>query len=154
MLSSVLSSILAAELQQAAQIPLQALAGQQAAQEQLQPRPVRSPAHREISSPTDSDHGEECPEDIEFSEDGGLMPDTPSFTGLFRPSLFKSLLHKARLKTNFSTTGQVSSGSQAATGPHEVLFKVAKQEQDFIACPVIFGCCSGALRSAWVSYYA
>lgn len=150
MLSSALSSILVAGLQQAAQLPLQALAGQQVAQEQLTSRPNRSPTRRDPASPTDSDHGEECPEDIEFSEEESLMPDTPSFAGLFHPSLFKSLLHKARLTTNFGVTGEVSSASQTATGPHDALFKVAKQEQDYTLSPVIFGRYPNALGSAGV----
>lgn len=30
--------------------------------------------------------------DMEFSDDEGMLPDKPTFLGLFRPSLFKSLL--------------------------------------------------------------
>lgn len=82
MLSSALSSILAAGLQQAVQIPLQTLAGQQVTQEQLLSIPNRSPSCRESASPVDSDHGEECPEDIEFSKDEGLLPNTSAIPPL------------------------------------------------------------------------
>lgn len=38
--------------------------------------------------------GEELHSD--FSDDDGVFPDTPAFTGLFPPNRFRSLLHKAR----------------------------------------------------------
>lgn len=99
--SSAFSSFLAAGLQHASQLPLQPLAGQSI---QQAPPPSSSRSTRKVVSTdlADSDPGEECPEDIELSEDDELPPDNPAFTGLFRPSMFKSLLHKARLTTNLS----------------------------------------------------
>lgn len=35
---------------------------------------------------------EEVQKDLDLSEDEGLTPDHPAFAGLFRPTLFKSLL--------------------------------------------------------------
>lgn len=43
----------------------------------------------------DDEHG-----DKEFLDDEDLAPDRLSFTGLFCPSVFKSLLHKAKVTTN------------------------------------------------------
>lgn len=41
--------------------------------------------------------------DIDLSDDEGLMPDQPAFVGLFRPQLFRSLLHKAKITTRQGT---------------------------------------------------
>lgn len=43
--------------------------------------------------------GEEGQREMELSEDEGLTPDQPVFTGLFHPALFRSLLFKARNST-------------------------------------------------------
>lgn len=109
-LSSAFSSFLAAGLQQATQLPPQPLAGHSAQQ-----APPTSSSHSTrrgaATAQADSDPSEDCPEDIEFSEDDDLPPDNPAFTGLFRPSLFKSLLHKARLTTNLGASGVDSMGA-------------------------------------------
>lgn len=44
-------------------------------------------------------------DDQELSEDENLTPDKPAFTGLFMPSLFKSLLYKATDVTNMGGWG-------------------------------------------------
>lgn len=77
----------------------------------------RSHHKGDTDSLTDSDQGEDCPEVLEFSDNEGLAPDVPAFIGLFRPALFKSLLHKARLTTNLGTVGEQPSTSKSATGP-------------------------------------
>lgn len=67
MISSALSTLLAAGLQQAVQGPFQALTGHQPLQEQA---PPMTHASRQLQdSPKGSDHGEEGPEAVEFSED-------------------------------------------------------------------------------------
>lgn len=93
LLSNALSSIFVVGMQQATQSQAPPLPPQPHG-----PLSARapSPSRGEATSSTDSEHGENCPEDIKFSEDEGLLPDALTFTGLFRPSLFKSLLHKAR----------------------------------------------------------
>lgn len=40
----------------------------------------------------------------DLSDDEDLAPDQPSFVGLFKPQLFRSLLHKVKLTTRLGTT--------------------------------------------------
>lgn len=95
------------------------------------------------SSQQDSVHGEDSllddddHRDMEFSDNEGMLPDRPAFTGLFRLSLFKSLLHKAKRTTNLATSvGQPD--QEVASHPHDELFTVPKTEQNFIPCPQLF----------------
>lgn len=57
--------------------------------------------HSEDSLLDDDDRGA-----MEFSDDEGLEPDKPSFTSLFRTSLIKSLLHKAKVSTCLAASDQ------------------------------------------------
>lgn len=106
MLSNAMSSVFVAGIQQASQL-----------HPQLAPLPtlshhsvrLTSPLHGDVCSEADSDQGEACPEYIEFSDDEGILPDLPSFTGLFKPSLFKALLHKARQTTNLGVPPELPS---------------------------------------------
>lgn len=90
------------------------------------------------SDDSDSDRVDECPEGIEFSKDEGLPPDKPVFTGLFRPSIFKSLLHKAKFTTKFGVTGSSLDKPAQSSKPHEALFQVTKPDPDVIPCPPLF----------------
>lgn len=60
---------------------------------------------------------DDYPEDFEFSEDEGLMPDRPAFTGLFCPSVFKSLLHKAKVVTNIGVVDDLPDQPQGSAAP-------------------------------------
>lgn len=51
---------------------------------------------------------EEVHRHMEFSDDEDLLPDRPAFTGLFRPSLFKSLLHKVKMTTHLAASEGLS----------------------------------------------
>lgn len=144
MLSTALSSLLVG-IQQTTQLPSTAVPVQPLSQGQL-PAGSHSPSHKESTSLDDSDQGEDCPEDIEFSEDEGLLPDTPAFSGFFRPSLFKSLLHKARVTTNLGTGDSHLSAAQSALGPHDSLFKLTKPDKDCIPCPQLF---SEVIQNPW-----
>lgn len=73
---------------------------------------------------------DEAPEDIEFLEDEGLPPETPAFSGLFRPALFKTLLHKARQTTSLGSSDVLPGPSSTASGPHNALFASSKQDKD------------------------
>lgn len=144
MLSMALSNILVAGLQDASQVPHSGLA-----QSVVLSQPThrsRSPHQRETDSSGGSDQAEEFPEDLEFSEDEGLVPDAPAFIGLFCPALFRSLLHKARLTTNLGAVRVQSATSQPETGLHDALFKQAKQEKDYIPCPQLF---ADVLQTPW-----
>lgn len=85
----------------------------------------------------DSVWDEEDPDEMELSEDEDLALNRPSFMGLFHPSMFKSLLHKAKLTTNMGISGMQPS-QQGDSHPHGNLFQLPKPEQDFIPCPELF----------------
>lgn len=91
-LSTALSTILASSLHQTTQSQPQ-VPVPEVVPSRTTDRP-RSPYRDDSDSSVDSDRGEADPEDLEFSEDEGLVPDAPVFSGLFRPALFRSLLHK------------------------------------------------------------
>lgn len=136
-LSSTFSSFLATGLHQATQ-PLQHAWSGQSVHQNVPTSSSLSNRRDANTSQTDSDQGKECPEDIELSEDEGMAPDTPSFMGLFRPSMFKSLLHKARFTANLGAPGVDSSPAPPAVGPHDALFQSAKTNKDVIPCPRLF----------------
>lgn len=60
---------------------------------------IQDSVHSEDSLWNEDDHRE-----MEFSDDEGLLPDRSPLTQLFRPSLFKSLLHKAKVTTNLASS--------------------------------------------------
>lgn len=137
MLLEALSKIMVAGMQQGAQGPCQAVHPQPQLPGCLASRPD-SHSHRDSVSTGDSVQGEDDPEDMEFSEDEGLLPDKLAFNGLFRPSLFKSLLHKAKVTTNIGVSGPSPAQAQGAAGLHDVLFKSSTLDKDFIPCPQLF----------------
>lgn len=143
--SLALSSLLAVSMQQSVapvqqQPPIPPLT--------LAPPPtkVQPPLRYESVSSAESEQGEEFPEDVELSEDEGLPPDAPTFTGLFRPSMFKLLLHKAHLPTNFEKVSTATTEAQATAGPHESLFRLSTLDKDFIPCPQLF---TEVIRVPW-----
>lgn len=144
-LLSSLSSLLAAGLPQSGQPPLRAPSASTSARGRHSTRP-RSPVREEAGSSANSDQGEDFPEDLEFSEDEGLAPDAPAFTGLFRPALFRSLLHKARLAMNFSAPETDPNSGQLEKGPLDSLFKLSKPDKDCIPLPQLF---SEVIKSPW-----
>lgn len=74
---------------------------------------------------------------MEFSEDEDVLPDKPTFTGLFSPSLFKALLHKAIATTQLASS-KTSSDQVEGTNPQGALSAVPKADQQFIPCPQLF----------------
>ncbi|XP_060550599.1 uncharacterized protein LOC117655455 isoform X2 [Pantherophis guttatus] len=144
LLSNALSSLWAAGIQQPP-MPLAPTVPHQRPQPPM--APTQRPSHHLApDSSDDSDYGDNAVEDLEFSEDEGLTPDVPAFTGLFRPSLFKSLLHKARQITNMSVSSSATSETASTSTPHEALFSSSKPGRDFIPCPQLF---SDVLQSPW-----
>lgn len=97
-----------------------------------------SPSQQDSTHSTDFLWGDDDLGDPEFSEDEGLLPDKPAFTGLFRPSIFKSLLHKAKVSTNMGVSEAPVVQSQGAHHPHDDLLVVPSTEQEFIPCPKLF----------------
>lgn len=96
--------------------------------------------HSEDSNWEDEDH-----RDSEFSEDEGLPPDRPPLTRLFRPALFQSLLHKAKVSTNLADPS-VQQAPSSSSLPPEGLFNVQPAAQDFIPCPQLF---SEVIQRPW-----
>lgn len=103
LLSDALAKILVAGLQQGAGSAQPQTSQQPHARSTAAARQSAQDPAEDVSS-DESDQAEDCPEDIEFFEDEGLPPEKPVFTGLFRPSVFKSLLHKAKVTTQFGMT--------------------------------------------------
>lgn len=145
LLSNALSSLLAAGLQQASLQPPQAQSAQPMHHSSGQ-HCSRSPTKVESASSDDSERGKEAPENIKFSDDKGMISYAPAFSGLFQPSLFKSLLHKARQMTNIGVPEVLPTEPSSSLGPHDALFSSFKPGKDFIPCPQLF---SDVLQSPW-----
>lgn len=136
MLSEVLAEILAASLQQSvasAPEPSRKPPGH----DRLFDRPTTS-THLEGVSSGDSESGEDYPEEMEFSEDEGLLPEQPAFMGLFRPLIFKSLIHKAKVTTKFGLAPATPEGVPSLQPLHDPLFQMTKPDKDVIQCPPLF----------------
>lgn len=67
-----------------------------------------------------------------------MAPDRPAFSGLFRSSLFKSLLHKAKPTSNMGRSTSTADQPQDIPDPHEGLFSEIVPEQDIILSPKLF----------------
>lgn len=70
--------------------------------------------------------GDESQKELDLCDDKGLVPDPPAVTGLFHPTLFKSLLHKAR------ATAQLGVG----TTPPETFLGPLDPDTGFFSSPV------------------
>lgn len=97
-----------------------------------------SPSQHSSVEDVDSWRGEEDQGDPEFSDNEGVLPDRPAFMGLFCPSVFKSLLHKAKVTTNMGVDETPIDQSQRALNPHGDLFSVSTPDQEFIPCLQLF----------------
>lgn len=105
-----------------------------------------SPCQQDSLHSDDSVLEENYQPEFEFSEDEGLMPERPGFTGLFCPSVFKSLLHKAKVSTNVGVVEGSSDQIQGSSNPSKDLFMIPKPEQEFIPCPTLF---SEVIQRPW-----
>lgn len=94
-LTNTLAQALALQLNPQTHMPsnLQGCQHQASMQSQHTPLPV---AQHELVSSEDSWQADGDPGDQEFLEDEGVLPDKPAFTALFHPSVFKTLLCKAK----------------------------------------------------------
>lgn len=66
---------------------------------------------------------EEATGDLDLSEDKDLLPDKPAFADLFKPSLFKSILHKDRASIQLGSPPQETPVPSTSQDPREGLFK-------------------------------
>lgn len=80
--------------------------------------------------------------DQDLSEDEGLEPDQPAFIGLFRPQLFRSLLHKAQAVTGLGLHSLPASDSSVPSstvaGPSQSLFQEPSVHKEIIPAPKLF----------------
>lgn len=53
----------------------------------------------------------------DLSENEGLVPDKPAFMGLFKPSLFKSILYKAKVITHLEASPTTTQESTDPADP-------------------------------------
>ncbi|XP_058018158.1 mucin-5AC-like [Ahaetulla prasina] len=67
--------------------------------------------------------------DENLSEDEDLVPDQPSFVGLFNPQLFRSLLHKAKVTTRLGVARPAPIPTSETTDPPMDLFSVPWSSQ-------------------------
>lgn len=86
----------------------------------------------------DTESAEEDYLDDIFSADDEMEPEAPTFQGLFKPSMFKALLRKARLATNMGLSQAAGTHAPSTSTNHEELFKVKKPEQEFVPFPDLF----------------
>lgn len=57
-----------------------------------------------------------------LSEDEGMAPEPPAFTGLFCPALFKTLLYKAKTTAHIGTDPAMSDSALGLSDPKDLLF--------------------------------
>lgn len=67
-----------------------------------------------------------------LSDDEDLSPDQPTFIGLFKPQVFRSLLHKAKLTTGLGLPAPKSSPLGDIAGPSSSLFEEPTHEAEEI----------------------
>lgn len=100
---------------------------------------IQDPVPATAPSRGSSDHLSLADEDIrdqDLLDDEDLTPDQPSFVGLFKPQMFWSLLHKAKITTHLGSPRSAS----AAPGdtPAVPLFKEPVFEAEEIPGPKLF----------------
>lgn len=83
----------------------------------------------------------------ELSEDEGLPPDQPAFTGLFPQSLFKSLLLKAINTAQLGSTSEPAP-PQSGPGSFNSLFTEPAKAVTYIPTPPLF---LEVLKKQWAS---
>lgn len=79
--------------------------------------------------------GEEHLADQDLFEDEGLVPDKPAFTGLLKPTLFKSILYKAKATTHMGVTAPPEQGATDPQDPSGGLFNEPDHAQKIILRP-------------------
>lgn len=83
---------------------------------------------------------------LRMSEDDEILSDKPAFPGLFRPALFPSLLHKAKVATNMGKVIDPVSSSQEQPNISDSLFKLSQPEHDYLPFPDLF---SQVIQRPW-----
>lgn len=86
--------------------------------------------------------------EFDLSEDEGLPPDQPAFTGLFPQALFKSLLFKAVNTAGLRPPFPAQMPTPAAHGALDPLFAEPPKAVDSIPTPPLF---LDVIRKQWIS---
>ncbi|XP_060549504.1 uncharacterized protein LOC132712369 [Pantherophis guttatus] len=81
---------------------------------------------------------EEVSHELDLSEDEGLPPDQPAFTGLFPQALFKSLLHKAVLTAQLGSPASAQPVPTTSQRALNSLFAEPSKPVDIIPPPLCF----------------
>lgn len=76
--------------------------------------------------------------DQDLSDDEDLSPDLPSFMGLFKPQIFRSLLHKAKTTTSLGLAQKSSKPNPGVVAPSVPLFEEPIFEAEEIPGPKLF----------------
>lgn len=82
--------------------------------------------------------GEDLQRDLDLLDNEDLMPDQPTFVGLFCPQLFKSLLHKAKTTTQHGTVQTAPVTATGLDNPVDLLFAEPTIELEEIPAPRLF----------------
>lgn len=81
---------------------------------------------------------EETHRDLELSDDEGLMPDQPVFVGLFRPSLFRFLLFKAKKAANMGGNQTMQEAAPGSGDPADSIIPEPAAERVVVPAPRLF----------------
>lgn len=106
----------------------------------------RSPSHSGGSA--DLFLRQEAQREPDLSDDEGVLPDTPAFTGLFPDGLFKSLLYKAKVTTGLQESEPAQESSTPRPGSSHGLFSEPVVEQVFIPVLMLF---TNIIQKQWAS---
>lgn len=118
------------------------------------PQEVLGEGQANPSSPSNVSQGSLSDENVildqDLSEDEGLEPDQPSFIGLFRPHMFRSLLFKAQTTTRLGTAPSSSGVPSSSRDPASSLFEEPSVQSEVVPAPKLF---SDVLRRQWLPGY-
>ncbi|XP_034289304.1 uncharacterized protein LOC117675085 [Pantherophis guttatus] len=117
----------------------------------IQPKDSQTPGEVRAISSYQSDQGSLAGADLldqEMSEDEDLAPDQPAFVGLFKPQLFRSLLHKAKITTGLGISRPSESNPKEGTSTAVPLFEEPSIETEEIPGPGLF---KDVLQRQWSS---
>lgn len=102
------------------------------------------------ATPSNVSQGSLSEEDVildqNLSEDEGLEPDQPSFVGLFRPQIFRSLLFKAQTTMRLGGVPSRSEANRVTIDPTSSLFEEPSIQAEVVPAPKLF---SDVVQRQW-----
>lgn len=100
--------------------------------------PSRAVSPSRVSQTSLSEGDEQPIIDQELSDDEGLEPDQPSFVGLFKPQMFRSLLHKAQVTTGLGIPPTNPQPQPSASTFSSALFELPAVQTEIVPAPKLF----------------